>query len=51
MRLIRYFTLRRQGFTVPASVALSAGAGDAVVGILSAIVLLWMLADSIGGLL
>ncbi len=51
MRLIRYLSLRQQGFTVPAAVSLSANDGDTVVGILSAIVIVWLLADSFGSLL
>ena len=51
MRLIQYFSLRQQGFTVPAAVSLSADDGDTIVGILAAIVIVWLLADSFGALL
>ena len=51
MRLIRYFSLRYQGFSVPASVSLSSSDGDKTVGILAAIVIVWLLADSFGALL
>lgn len=50
MRLIRYLQLRRQGFSIPAATALSSGYGDSTVGVLAAVVLIWLLADSIGSL-
>lgn len=51
MRVIRYFNLRLQGFTSHAADALSPARGDMAVGIVSLIVILWLMADSFGALL